>query len=315
MKILFEKFVIALEQYANDSRSVMKRAIQEQAIKAVKLDLANELKLHLKTDYLDKDQISHDDYDKLLKAIGEIQKQVAEKREGRKIKPGYFDALLIWMSDRLNAAKEQSMLPLSFDPQFLIKNKLDQFIVLLGGFSDFPDSRNSLELWSKDHSRMAVYPAAEGWDEKILSSEDKITSIAEQVEALKQATIVQLRNQADDQVKNTLYYMTVTELSKISPVLYPLSKSLTETFDLKPLVLKKEKVAVEQATVKTILISEEEKQETLNFSPTQKQTMVFSSESTGWCLGTGAPYTHKEVGFTYPDENGDQTRSMTKPYN
>ena len=81
------------------------------------------------------------------------------------------------MSDRFRGqAIAQSMLPIIdegvrsgrlSDTQYLIKNKLDDFIVsLLGGFSNFPDNRNKIEAWSKYHPRVAVYPAKEGWDEK-----------------------------------------------------------------------------------------------------------------------------------------------------
>jgi hypothetical protein len=258
MKMLFEKFISALKQYTDDARSITKRATQEQAIKTIKLKAAYGLKNHLEVHCLNLDDnlICSKDYDALIKKIKEIQKEVAGSRDASKIEPGYFDALLVWMSDRLNAAKIQSTLPLIdesmkealSDTRSLIKRKLDEFIVLLGGFSDFPDSRNAFERWSKHHPRVALYPLQDNWNEKELPSEEEVKSIAEQVETLKQVTLFQLRDQAEDQMKVTLYYMTVTELAKISPVLGALNQSLVDMLDLKPLVLKKIDAVEESVT-------------------------------------------------------------------
>jgi hypothetical protein len=199
MKMLFEKCVIALDEYAKDSRSVVKWATQEQSIKSIKLDFANELKKQLQQFSQDKDgKVTETDYDELLHNIEKIQKELTEKREGRKVEPGYFDALLVWIADRLNAAKQQ-LSPAAeneniinrqlSETQQLIKNKFDEYIVLLGGFPDFPDSRNTFEMISKYHPKVALYPIQEGWNEKALSSKEEIGSVVEQLETLKQATI------------------------------------------------------------------------------------------------------------------------------
>src|SRR5690606_32469991 len=111
---------------------------------------------------------------------------------------------LVWMADRLKAAKQQLFAAVDnqhiinrqcSETQQWIKNKFDECIVLLGGFHAFPDNRSTLEMISKYHPKVALYPIQEGWNERALYSKEELESVAEQLETLKQATIHQLRHQ------------------------------------------------------------------------------------------------------------------------
>lgn len=241
MKLLFETFIKALDEYAEDARSLVKWATQEQAIKGIKLDFANHLKKTITEKYLSKDTVVLTDCEGLCSEIQSVQGKIERKREGRKIEPGYFDALLVWMLARLHAAIKQLNLPVN-DPacvtlshtQLVLKNLFDAYSVLIGGFYDFPDSRNALEVYARHHSRTTVYAMKEGWNAKVLP-EGSEQLVIEKLERLKQTTIRLLRNLSSDQEKVILYYMTLSELHHINPVLQGLEERLAKHFDLKPI--------------------------------------------------------------------------------
>jgi hypothetical protein len=336
MKILFEKFVKALDQYAADSSSGTKSWWKNPSLTQAKLESAKELGAHFRVliSDLDNNEFLSHDYDQEIQNIERIKAEVEEQRSLWHKPAGSLDHLLVWMSECLKSAKAQSMLPLDdkisgkelSNAQRFVKKELDQFIVLLKGFQPVSDDQKQLEVWKHNaNSKVILYPVKAGWDENILN---KIESIAAQVECLKQATIVQLRNQEKDQVNNTLYYMTIAELSKISPVLAPLCQSLTETFDLKPFFLKQEQpAAVQEKIVKEemnmpVTAAEEEIKENTKletdfclkknivFSP--KQNAKFSdilknNKFPSQNLLSSTPV-EDAIAMATPDENGNRIR-------